>query len=1467
MELTLTQQVGTQVCVACEGHTSHTFDLQGLLPERDKDEQALLDDPIAYGRKLYGALFPPHSFAQYALAAKPRRILLVCADNHLDEVPWEYLYGSYGADDQGTSAGFLVLECCFVRGLPEAERINSPRVDTGLHIIAVPSNPLSCEIQPLDVEGEWIRLRDVMEAIPYALTLERVRPPTLERVRQLVANQKGRVVHFMGHGGQGEKGALLCFEQENGDLEWVTAEDLTKRLRETAFLVTLNACVSAQPGPLPFSNLAAALIRQKTPYALGMRSSIVDTDAHTFSRTFYSELARGCPLEDALLQARLGLARSPRRWVVGVPVLYTALVVPATGFACTAGNPTIKEYRPPVEISALPRAEGTFQGRIQELKQLATYLVGDRSAHLVTIHGVGGQGKTALVREFIERFAYAWNDGVWAVSLENMPDQYRLIADLARFLGLDINILRRRLADITPTAPIDRIEEEVQRQLEQLVLAQLAARQMLLVLDNAETLIEGADKGDPAALRLAQFIRQKLRGHNVSLLVTSRYHLGWVGEDILELGGLSPLEGARLFRQSAPSRQTDASDPWARQLSEKVAGQPLSLRLLGGVFDSSGLTLTQLLTEYEAVLSAAENRYAPLDDRHRSLFASIETGVRYLSDTQRALLRDLCVFRAPFLAETAAAIFDSGGASPSVHDHVGALWRRGFLAFNVVEGTGDKRVRLYQLYHLLPTTRLYLEHFVEPSRAHDTLMRRYCAAHYQVVTYLWNNLGDGALAALAQTISDNIEHGWQWLAGTEQVHYLMHWGFIVHRWGNPVRGLALLEHALQMAQGIHPRLEIDILHRMTRVYQDTHHLQEALQLGEQVVVLARRSGYQQFEASAFTIMGDINRLTGQPEEAITLCRHALTIAEKLGDKSIQATALNNLSLAYTALGQPHAGLALLQQALPLEQDVGDLRGEAFVLNNMAYIYKITEQPQEASCLYKRALRLFGDMGDQRAQAMVLSNLAAIHQKTGELQEAIRLSEEALAIRRATGDEGTADVLSNLALLHEQTGQYSTALDTYHQAVAVAQQLDYPAAAGAALANMAMLLYYRATDRGDAAVVLMEQTLDILEKHGLPVDACGRPVEELHYQLRRMKSGVPPVSFNVDDLVADVIEIVVEGSGDRSWCAVMSNMLGALRSQYGEEKHYQEESELFTAVRALLDGGAPTLPAGHRYAWAVERIKSGITSGRRQPIRIAYPVIDIVSGDVVRFPPVMQAIHDLLSAEDCRAAYLLIESQQDTLCRPEVEVILEQSLEDAEAAEDEERIPRLALHLKLLRDCKVSGVAKAFRELERLPFEADLIPGKTIEALLGGPREKSRHAHYLAALRTRITDEQLKALICVIQSLLSGGGIPSCAKELNGVYKAALDTVVVSVMSEDIIRNTLEVLGSLTEWRERMLEYRTSLLEAGEQTQLVGLLDTVVELLKAGGNPVGLGAGLTGVYERTWQVLLSHLHGHDCGGAV
>src|SRR5260370_13048733 len=341
MELTLahhTDQHDTQISVTCDVQFSHTFDLLTLVPNSESRLPQPLDDPIAYGKAIYQALFPPGTLAQLTLSKGPERLLFVLTDDDLDAIAWEYAYGP---------TGFLVLECRVVRGLPVEQRIDSAILDKGLNIVAVPSNPLSKEVRALNIEGEWTRLKEVIKEVSASLTLERTRPATIDQLRNLVANRRNRVVHFMGHGQQDPTGMVLfCFEQDNGDLNRVTAKQFALRMHGTVFLVTLNACESATPGPDAFNNLAATLVRQQTPYALGMRTEIHDEDARAFARKFYGELAHGSSVEEALFQARWSLAESKQPWAVGIPVLYTSLKTAAPGFKATEGMPIIQEHQP-----------------------------------------------------------------------------------------------------------------------------------------------------------------------------------------------------------------------------------------------------------------------------------------------------------------------------------------------------------------------------------------------------------------------------------------------------------------------------------------------------------------------------------------------------------------------------------------------------------------------------------------------------------------------------------------------------------------------------------------------------------------------------------------------------------------------------------------------------------------------------------------------------------------------------------------------------------------------------------------------------------------------------------------------------------------------------------------------------------------------------------------------------------------
>ncbi|MDQ2717764.1 MAG: CHAT domain-containing protein, partial [Chloroflexota bacterium] len=825
----------TEVSVTCNGALSHTFDLHTLMSGSTHGLLHPIRDPVMYGKTLYSALFAPDSLAAQALAAKPARILLVAADEELDALPWEYASAS--------GPGGCVACCCsFVRGLPTEQRSAPPASLSRLHIVAVASSPLSHTLVPLNIQGEWTRLTEIVGGLDCAVMLERAWPSTIGRLRELVAGQQQRVVHFMGHGGQnGEGEAVLCFERTDGAREDVSAREFVQRVQGSVFLVTLNACQSATPGETAFGNLAKALVREQVPYALGMRFSIVDDDALAFSRDFYSNLARGVPVEQALLQARLTLAKSARAWAYGNLVLYTSLTRAGPAYATELGQPDVRDAQEDALrgiIGVLPEVQGAFQGRIDEQIQLGTWLTGDRRPRLMTIHGNGGQGKTALARVTVERFAHAWPGGAWSMTLETVPTRAVFVASLARFLGLN---------------PQDSVEPA---DLERQIQLRLRRQRTLLVLDNLETLDEAAKAQDAEVLTLIEFIQQ-LPGERTSLLCTSRHLLGWNGEQPLELPGLAPDDGAALFQQSAPNCIEEIALSLARQLSQRVDGHPLGLSLLGRAFNDTHITLSAFLADHETYLLSAENIYIGVDHRQRKMFANFAYSARWLSPELRDTLSKLWVFHAPFLADVAVAVLDpehdaeAAEASP-VEVHLYALWQRGLLAREAIL-VGDDDVYLYRLP---PVMRPYIEQNLADEREREEMLKRFGEASARLARDIYDALGRGrAIATLALQCYDDLARGVSFVEGIAQGYYLLHWGWILYWLGDQHRGVTVTEQALEMAEGHDRALEGLAQNNLAMISRATGHPHEALRLYEQALAIRREVGDRAGEGTTLNNMG------------------------------------------------------------------------------------------------------------------------------------------------------------------------------------------------------------------------------------------------------------------------------------------------------------------------------------------------------------------------------------------------------------------------------------------------------------------------------------------------------------------------------------------------------------------------------------------------------------------------------------
>ena len=273
-------------------------------------------------------------------------------------------------------------------------------------------------------------------------------------------------------------------------------------------------------------------------------------------------------------------------------------------------------------------------GREEELAELAQ-LLADPGTRLVTILSAGGMGKShlavAVALQQVERFA----DGVCWVALAPLTEAKELVLAIAAALGLQL---------------------QGQRTPEQQVGDFLHAKQLLLVLDNFEHLLEGAPLAGELLARAPQ----------LSILVTSRQRLNLSSETVVFLDGLRfPAEqsadalaypAVQLFllhaRRVRPHYRPDAQDVAGMvAVCRLVHGMPLGI-LLAAAW-SGVISPAEIAAEIGRDLGFLQTDMQDIPTRQRNLRAVfLHTWSRLRSVDRTAFMR-LSMFRGGVTAEAA----------------------------------------------------------------------------------------------------------------------------------------------------------------------------------------------------------------------------------------------------------------------------------------------------------------------------------------------------------------------------------------------------------------------------------------------------------------------------------------------------------------------------------------------------------------------------------------------------------------------------------------------------------------------------------------------------------------------------------------------------------------------------------------------------------------------------------------------
>ncbi|GHB65150.1 SARP family transcriptional regulator [Streptomyces viridiviolaceus] len=298
----------------------------------------------------------------------------------------------------------------------------------------------------------------------------------------------------------------------------------------------------------------------------------------------------------------------------------------------------------PPRRARLPAQLTRFVGRAAELARIATEFEGSR---LVTLTGPGGTGKTRLAIEA------AGTGGTGAdvcfVELAPLTDGTQIPYAVLTALGVRDGF-RGAAGDIT-----DRL------------LTALEHREVLLVLDNCEHLVEDAAR--TAALLLGAC-------PGVSVLATSREALGITGEVLVPVPPLPPEPAVRLFVDRARAvRPGFEGHARVADICAALDGLPLAIELAAARLRTLDPDeLADRLDDRFRLLSRGDRSKAP---RHRTLRAVVEWSWELLDDDERELARRLTVFNGGATLDAVEAVC----GVPRPEELLASLVEKSFLEF------------------------------------------------------------------------------------------------------------------------------------------------------------------------------------------------------------------------------------------------------------------------------------------------------------------------------------------------------------------------------------------------------------------------------------------------------------------------------------------------------------------------------------------------------------------------------------------------------------------------------------------------------------------------------------------------------------------------------------------------------------------------------------------------------------------
>ena len=279
----------------------------------------------------------------------------------------------------------------------------------------------------------------------------------------------------------------------------------------------------------------------------------------------------------------------------------------------------------------LPHPVSSFIGRQREIAEVKRLI---SSSRLMTLTGVGGGGKTRLALQVARDLVDTFKDGVWWVELAALTDELLVPQVIAKVFSL---------------------REEPNQETSEILVNFLHNKQLLLVIDNCEHLINGC-------AQLAESLLEKCG--NLRILATSREPLAISGEMVYQVSPLSlpgpdetslkrssRSEAVHLFIERAAAVKTgfvltEQNLSAVVRVCEHLDGIPLAIELAAARVKLLTVEhIAEYLDDRFKLLTSGQRTALP---RQQTLQAAIDWSYELLSDQEKSLFCRLSVFAGGF---------------------------------------------------------------------------------------------------------------------------------------------------------------------------------------------------------------------------------------------------------------------------------------------------------------------------------------------------------------------------------------------------------------------------------------------------------------------------------------------------------------------------------------------------------------------------------------------------------------------------------------------------------------------------------------------------------------------------------------------------------------------------------------------------------------------------------------------------